>query len=63
MSFICGILAVEEVFRDPVFRADDHYFLSREKTFDRVMEKSAHFVKRLKELNITDEVDRAYFRL
>ena len=37
---------------DPVFSLEDKYFLSREEAFDRAMEKSVHFVRLCKKLNL-----------
>jgi len=40
------------VCEDPVFSVDDKYFLSREEAFERAMEKSVHYIKMSKELNL-----------
>jgi len=48
------------VFRDPVFRAEDRYFLSQEEAFDKAMEKSVQYIRRSKELNISQRVERYY---
>lgn len=37
---------------DPVFNLDDKYFLNREEAFDRAMEKSIHYIKLSKELDL-----------
>lgn len=36
----------------PVFNLEDKYFLDREEAFDRAMEKSIHYIKLSKELDL-----------
>jgi acyl-CoA oxidase len=43
---------VQIVIDDPVFRLDDKYFLTREEAFDRVMQKSVHYVKITRDLKL-----------
>ena len=57
-----GLSADEEVFRDPVFGAEDRYFLSQEEAFDKAMEKSVQYIRRSKELDISQRAERYYFR-
>ena len=40
------------VCEDPVFSVEDKYFLSREEAFERAMQKSVHYIKKCKELNL-----------
>ena len=37
---------------DPVFSLEDKYFLDREQAFDRAMEKSVHYIRKSKELDL-----------
>ena len=37
---------------DPIFNLEDKYFLSREEAFERATEKSVHYLKVSKELNL-----------
>ena len=48
--------------RDPVFQQDDRYFLSTEETFDRSIQKSVRYVQVCKELGITDNVEKTFFK-
>ena len=40
------------VCEDPIFSLEDKFFLDREQAFDRAMEKSVHYIKKCKELNL-----------
>ncbi len=42
----------ELVCSDPVFNSEDKYFLNGEEAFDRAMEKSVHYIKKCRELNL-----------
>ncbi len=37
---------------DPIFSLEDKYYLTTEEAFERAMEKSVHYVKLCKELNL-----------
>lgn len=45
------------VCEDPVFNLDDKYFLNREEAFEKATEKSVHYLKKSKELNL-DELEK-----
>ena len=46
---------------DPVFRQDDRYYLTREESFDRAMEKAVRYVQVCKEQGITDSGEKSIF--
>ena len=50
----CWDSAVKLVCEDPVFNLDDKYFLTREEAYDRAMEKSVHYIKKCRELDLDD---------
>ena len=45
-----------------MFGAEDRYFLSQEEAFDKAMEKSVQYIRRSKELDISQRAERYYFR-
>lgn len=59
--YLLSIYSVQLVLDDPVFRLDDKYFLSREEAFDRAMEKSVHYVKMCKKLEL-DQIEKSIFK-
>jgi hypothetical protein len=45
-------VADDLICEDPVFNLDDKFFLDREQAYDRAMEKSVHYIKKCRELNL-----------
>ena len=45
---------------DPVFSLEDYQFLSTEEAFSRSMEKSAHYIKILREMENIAKLDGHY---